>query len=156
MGVTHSYAPEVIKQGTNGRTTLTAHLASKPLLIYPKQLPLSHSPEIMGKAAVSQGPIARAALFKIPELPTSVPLEVPKASSICEYEASLQVHICRCPKKFSLGSEGLPEWDLDSKCSINMLFSGLDVFSYQTAVPGHAVAVLFLYATFSPSLASLG
>jgi len=44
---------------------------------------------------------------------------------------------------------------LDSKSSINMLFSGLDVFSYQTDVPGHAVDVLFLYDTFSPSSASV-
>jgi len=107
MGVTHGYAPEVRKQGSNGRTTLIAHLASKPLLIYPKQFHLSHSSEVMGKAAASEG--LRAALSKILKLPTAVPLEVPKASFIHEYETSFQVYICRCPKKFILGTEGLPE-----------------------------------------------
>lgn len=40
--------------------------------------------------------------------------------------------------------------DLDSKCGINMLFRGLEVFRYQAAVLGHAVDALLLYATFSP------
>lgn len=62
-------------------------------------------------------------LCKIPELPASVPLETPRASFL----SSLQISICRYPKKLSSGSEGLP----GEPC--------LGVFSYWRAVPGHGV-----------------
>lgn len=57
-GPLHSCAPEMTKQESNGRTTLTARLPSKALLIYLKEFPFSHSSEITGVAVALRGPTA--------------------------------------------------------------------------------------------------
>lgn len=137
VGPLHSCAPGMTKQGSNGRTALTAHLPSKALLICLKEFPFSHSSEITGIAVALQGPTAE------PEWPF-----LKSQNCQLQFFLKLQKHLSSLLFKYPYaGVQKNSAWSLRgfqgslaSQCSINMM--GWVCLSTQRAVPGHTVDAL--------------